>query len=57
MTGSSSQQEAINAFIDVANEMKNDGFPSFNHAQVCINGACHESSWARGVFHHMSVAG
>ena len=25
MTGSASQQEAINAFIDLANEMKNDG--------------------------------
>ena len=25
MTGSPSQQEAINAFIDLANEMKNDG--------------------------------
>ena len=25
MTGSASQQEAINAFIDLANEMKNNG--------------------------------
>ena len=25
MTGSASQQEAINAFIDLANKMKNDG--------------------------------